>query len=79
MSKKVRIPNFEIEGTLADAFIEEMREQLISKSALTRAALVEYLRNKGYEDAEDTTAPWGGFREEKEDESEDNQEAVALR
>lgn len=72
MSKKViRIPNFEIEGKLAEAFIEELRKDLTSKSALTRAALVEYLQRRGYKDVEDTTGAWGGFRvSEDDDESE---------
>lgn len=71
---KIRI-SFDIEGDLARAFVDEMRNSLATKAALGRAALVEYLNNRGH-NVEDTTAPWGGLRDVTDEEEQDQAVAV---
>lgn len=68
----------ELKGELARAFMKEYARALTdegytpkigSKAALARAAIVEYLRARGY-DVEDEMASWGGSRfPDQEDES----------
>jgi hypothetical protein len=72
---KIRV-SFDIEGDLARAFVDELSgimkqtgsSAAASKSAVGRAALVEYLNRRGY-NVENSTASWGGPRniDEQED------------
>lgn len=65
-----------LEGKLARAMQRERAKTLAAYAAITRAALVEYLRARGY-DVEDTIE-WGGLREAPTEEGESPQEVPVL-
>ena len=74
MKDEVRV-NVLMRGSLAEALLRESRRTLAPLSAITRAALVEYLSKRGYEVSDDLI--WGGKRSTEEEDTEQGQEVAA--